>query len=279
MALCELLGAEPYISGNVGSGTVREMSEWAEYLTRDGDSPMARLRRANGREGPWRVRYWGIGNETWGCGGNMRAEYFADLARQYATYCRDHGDNELYRIASGASDEDYDIFHRHAARLVMTNNAQTVNVAQAMVLTDGDALVPTPTYHVFETNKGRQDATSLPVHLRAGDARHTVGDTELETVSVSASVKDGTLLVSLSNLDAEEGAEVRPDLRGGRIGEARARILTADMPQAHNTARTPQAVAPRTFDGGGVRVTERGLTLTLPPHSFVTVRAPMTVEG
>ncbi|MGW1911791.1 hypothetical protein ACWCQS_13915 [Streptomyces sp. NPDC002076] len=107
MALCELLGAEPYISGNVGSGTVREMSEWVEYLTRDGDSPMVRLRKENGREEPWRVRFWGIGNETWGCGGNMRAEYFADLARQYATYCRDHGTNKLYRIASGASDEDY----------------------------------------------------------------------------------------------------------------------------------------------------------------------------
>jgi alpha-N-arabinofuranosidase len=161
----------------------------------------------------------------------------------------------------------------------MANIAQTVNVLQAMVLTDGDALVLTPTYHVFEMNKGHQDATSLPVHLRADGARRPVGDTELETVSVSASVKDGTVLVSLSNLDADRSAEVTLDLRGGRIGEARARILTADRLQAHNTPQTPEAVAPRAFDGDGVRALDRGLGLTLPPHSFVTVRAPLTVEG
>ena len=99
MALCELLGAQPYVNGNVGSGTVREMSEWVEYLTGTGDSPMVRLRRENGRDEPWRVPFWGLGNEAWGCGGNMRAEHYADLARQFGTYCRDHGDNRLYRIA------------------------------------------------------------------------------------------------------------------------------------------------------------------------------------
>ena len=83
------------------------MSEWVEYLTRAGDSPMARLRRENGRDEPWGVRFWGIGNEPWGCGGNMRAPQFASLARQYATYARDHGDNRLYRIAAGAADGDY----------------------------------------------------------------------------------------------------------------------------------------------------------------------------
>ena len=103
MALCELLGADPYVNGNVGSGTVQEMSEWVEYLTRDGDSPMVRQRKANGRDEPWKVPFWGIGNETWGCGGNMRAEAYADLARRYATFCRDHGDNKLYKIAAGAS--------------------------------------------------------------------------------------------------------------------------------------------------------------------------------
>lgn len=107
MALCELLGADPYVNGNVGSGTVREMSEWVEYLTRPGDSPMATLRRANGRDEPWRVPFWGIGNEPWGCGGNLTAEAYADLARQYATFLRNHGENTLYRIAAGASDDDY----------------------------------------------------------------------------------------------------------------------------------------------------------------------------
>ncbi|MBO1330696.1 alpha-N-arabinofuranosidase [Streptomyces sp. VRA16 Mangrove soil] len=394
MALCELLGTEPYISGNVGSGTVREMSEWVEYLTRDGDSPMVRLRKANGRDEPWRVKYWGIGNETWGCGGNMRAEYSADLARQYATYCRDHGDNKLYRIASGASDADYewtqtlmqqiscfgcdatpknffqgisvhhytlagpweakgsaldfdrddyyrtmvaaqrtdeiltgharvmdvydpgrtvglvldewgtwwdvepgtnpgflfqqntlrdalvaslhfDIFHKHAARLHMANIAQTVNVLQAMILTDPDteALVLTPTYHVFEMNKGHQDATSLAVHLRGENTERSVDGTELATVSASASVKDGSFLVSVTNLDADEAAELVIDLRGGTIGEPQARLLTAGRLQDHNTPQAQAAVAPREFDG--LKVADGGLALTVPPHSFVTIQAPV----
>lgn len=395
LRLCELLEAEPYISGNMGSGTVREMSDWVEYLTRDGDSPMVRLRKANGRDEPWRVRFWGLGNETWGCGGNMRAEYYADLARQYATYCRDHGDNQLYRIASGASDDDYawtetlmkqisclgcdkqprdfyqavsfhyytiagsweekgsatefsreeyyrtmlnarrietllagharvmdvydphrrvglvcdewgtwwdpepdaehprflrqqntlrdalvasvhfDAFHRHAGRLVMANIAQTVNVLQAMLLTDGPNLIRTPTYHVFAMNRRHQDAASLDVHLRTkGAATRSVDGAELETLSASASVRDDTVLVSLTNLDAEHAAEVTLDLRGRTAGQPVAHVLTADDPRAHNTAGRPEAVAVRPHDG--VRAVERGLAVTLPPHAFVTVEAPLT---
>jgi alpha-N-arabinofuranosidase len=107
MQLCEMLGADPYVSGNIGSGTVREMSEWIEYLTRDDDSPMAALRRANGRDRPWRVPFWGLGNEAWGCGGNMNAEHFANLARQYGTYVRSHGENTVYKVAAGANNDDY----------------------------------------------------------------------------------------------------------------------------------------------------------------------------
>jgi alpha-N-arabinofuranosidase len=396
MALCELLGAEPYISGNVGSGTVREMSEWVEYLTRDGDSPMVRRRKANGREEPWRVRFWGLGNETWGCGGNMRAEHYADLARQYATYCRDHGENKLYRIAAGAADADYawtealmkqlsclgcqkqprgiyqavsfhyytvpgtwdakgsatdfttdayyrtmaaarrideviaghsavmdcydpgrrvglvcdewgtwfdvepgtnpgflhqqnalrdalvaslhfDIFHRHAGRLVMANIAQTVNVLQAMILTDEERperLLLTPTYHVFEMNKGHQDATSLAVHLRTENTTRQVGDADLETLSLSASVKEDSVLISLTNLDAEEPATLTLDLRGRTIGEPTARILTAGKPQSHNTYDAPQSVTPRPFDA--VTPTgDGGLRVELPPHAFATIEAPL----
>ena len=105
--LCEQLGAEPYISANMGSGTVEEMSKWIEYITFDGESPMAHLRRQNGRDEPWEVRFWGVGNESWGCGGNMRPEYYADLYRHYATYARDYGDNRLYKIACGANGGDY----------------------------------------------------------------------------------------------------------------------------------------------------------------------------
>lgn len=106
--LCEMLDCEPYISGNVGSGTVKEMAQWVEYMTSDGDTPMARLRRQNGRDKAWKVKYFGIGNEAWGCGGNMTPQYYSDEFRKFNTYLRDQGENHLYRIASGASDYDYD---------------------------------------------------------------------------------------------------------------------------------------------------------------------------
>ena len=105
--LCEMLGCEPYISGNVGSGSVEEMAKWVEYMTSDGDTPMAKLRRKNGRDKAWKVKFFGVGNESWGCGGNMRPEYYADLYRRYSTYCRNYDGNHLYKIASGASDYDY----------------------------------------------------------------------------------------------------------------------------------------------------------------------------
>ncbi len=105
--LCEQLGCEPYICGNVGSGTVREMQEWIEYITFDGESPMADLRRKNGREEPWKLRYFGIGNENWGCGGSMRPEFYADLYRRFQTYVRNFSGNRIYRIACGSNSEDY----------------------------------------------------------------------------------------------------------------------------------------------------------------------------
>ncbi len=105
--LCELLGCEPYISANVGSGSVEEMAEWVEYMTSDAQTPLTELRKQNGREKPWHVKYIGIGNESWGCGGQMTPEYYSDLYRRYAEFARNYGDNHLYKIASGASDYDY----------------------------------------------------------------------------------------------------------------------------------------------------------------------------
>jgi len=101
---CELIGADPYICLNVGSGTVQEAADWIEYVTSSNESPMTKLRKKNGREKPWNVKYWSAGNETWGCGGNMRPEYYADLYRQYASYMRAPG---IYKIASGANADDY----------------------------------------------------------------------------------------------------------------------------------------------------------------------------
>ena len=393
MDLVELLGTEAYVNGNVGSGTVREMSDWIEYLTRADDSPMAALRRENGRDEPWTVPFFGIGNEAWGCGGNMRAEDYAALARQYATYVRDHGDNQVTRIAAGASDGDYawtealmraidglegrdgrpgpfqaislhyytmsgpwedkgsatefsdqewyrtlsravraeelvarhatvmdrhdphrkvglvfdewgtwwnvepgtnpgflyqqntvrdalvaslhfDGFHRHADRLLMANIAQTVNVLQAMILTDPDsgALVLTPTYHVFAMNAGHQDAAALDAHLLLPEEVAEVDGRPLPLVSASASLRadEGTALVSLSNLSADEPRTLVLDLRGRSVTGHEATVLTGASTAAHNTHEQPDAVAPVPLTD--VREHERGLEVTLPPHSFATVR-------
>ncbi|MBR3505048.1 MAG: alpha-N-arabinofuranosidase [Clostridia bacterium] len=109
MELCRQVGCDPYVNGNVGSGTVREMSEWVEYMTFDGVSPMADLRRANGHEAAWRVPYFAVGNENWGCGGNMTAEYYANEYRRYQTYVRRYSpDAPIYKIACGPSDFNYE---------------------------------------------------------------------------------------------------------------------------------------------------------------------------
>ena len=107
LELCALIGCEPYICGNVGSGTVREMAEWIEYINSPSDSSVAQKRWMNGRKEPWQVRYWGVGNENWGGGGNMSAEYYSDVYRRYATYCRNFTDKPLYKIACGPSSSDY----------------------------------------------------------------------------------------------------------------------------------------------------------------------------
>jgi alpha-N-arabinofuranosidase len=165
----------------------------------------------------------------------------------------------------------FDVFHRHADRLVMANIAQTVNVLQAMILTDpaSGALVLTPTYHVFEMNKRHQDAASLRVDLPGGVPVRAVEAARLPTVSMSASRKDGRVLISLSNLDAAEAADLDLDLRGGALTEVRSRILTSGRLQDHNTPEMPGSVAPRVHEE--VKATDSGLRVHLPVHSFVTV--------
>ncbi len=107
MDLCEQLGCEPVVTANLGSGTVEEMSQWVEYLNSDNISPMTDLRKRNGREKPWNVRFWGVGNESWGCGGAMTPEFYFNQEMRYSNFCRNYGGNELYRIASGANVDDY----------------------------------------------------------------------------------------------------------------------------------------------------------------------------
>ncbi len=106
MKLTELIGCDAYINGNVGSGTVREMAEWVEYLTSGSDSPMTRLRRENGREEPWKVRLFAVGNENWGCGGNMTAGFYGNVMRQFSTNLNNYSGNQLYRVACGPNGAD-----------------------------------------------------------------------------------------------------------------------------------------------------------------------------
>lgn len=378
MDLCELLGADPYICGNVGSGTVQEMAQWVEYITFGGKSAMADLRRQNGREEPWRLPFFGVGNESWGCGGNMRPEYYADLYRRYQTYVRHFSGNRVYKIACGANSEDYrwtevlmreagrymdglslhyytvpgtwakkgsatqfdeaewfitlkkalrmeelikrhsaimdhydpmkrvglivdewgtwydvepgtnpgflyqqntvrdalvagihlNIFNNHAERVKMANIAQTVNVLQAMILTDGPKMLVTPTYHVFEMYKPHQGATLLPVWLDA--ERYSYKDDSIPAVSVSASRgTDGAMTVTLCNLDPSQERPVQAELRGASVSEIRGRVLTGAAINSHNTFDAPETVVPAPFDDH--KVTAAGWQTTLPPRSVVVL--------
>jgi len=375
--LCAQLGCEPYICGNVGSGTVREMQEWVEYITFDGRSPMADLRRANGREEPWKIKYWGVGNENWGCGGNMRPEYYADEYRRYATYLRNFSGNRLYKIACGPKGGDVrwtevlmrevgprmqglslhyycgsgkksrsatvfeevdwahllsralhidelitrhteimdrfdpqnrvalivdewgawhavepgtnpgflyqqntlrdalvaavslNVFNNQCRRVKMANIAQTINVLQAMILTDKEKMIVTPTYHVFEMYTVHHDATMLPLKIES--AEYECEGIKLPAVHGSASRNEsGTIHVTLCNLDPNRPAKVSAELVGAAAGTITGRILTAETMQAHNTFEQPHAVEPKEF--AGAAATEKGFTVELPPKSVVVLK-------
>ena len=106
MQLCEMLGCDAYIAGNVGSGTPEEMMDWVEYLTCGEDTAMTRLRKENGREKPWQVKYFGVGNENWGCGGEMTPEYYADVFKRYQKFVWRYPDSKLQKVACGPGSDD-----------------------------------------------------------------------------------------------------------------------------------------------------------------------------
>ena len=124
--LCAQIGCEPYLAGNLGSGTIKELADWVEYITFDGVSPMADLRKSNGQEKPWKLKYLGIGNENWGCGGNMRPEYYADEYRRYQSFCKNFSGNELFKIACGPSSNDY---HWTEVMMQQLNKYQTRGIS------------------------------------------------------------------------------------------------------------------------------------------------------
>jgi len=161
------------------------------------------------------------------------------------------------------------IFNRHADRIRMANIAQTINVLQAMILTerDGDGFILTPTYHVFEMYKGHQDAELLPLTLEAGTYTH--GEPTIPALSASASRKDGRVLLTIANMDPNQGRTVDASLRGQAFTQVSGRILTAEAMNAHNTFEHPDTVAPVPFDGA--RLEDARLTITLPPMSIVAL--------
>jgi alpha-L-arabinofuranosidase len=388
MDLCAQLDCEPYVCGNVGSGTVQEMSQWVEYMTFDGQSPMTDLRRENGRGETWPLKYFGVGNENWGCGGRMRPEYYADLYRRYGLYARDYGDNKLYRIACGPRNDDYhwtevmmeqagddrllngpymdglalhyytsvrrlpdgsregsatqfdesgwieiiakglvmdelvrkhstimdkydpqqkvalivdewgtwfavepgthprflyqqntirdaivaattlDIFNKHCDRVRMANIAQTVNVLQAMVLTDKEKMLLTPTYHVFEMYAVHQDATMAPVDVQS--ETYALGQYEVPAISASASVdEDGKLHITLSNANPHKDIPVTVFVRGMKANTVAGRVLHAGVMNAHNTFENPNAVRPVEFTGAAA--SEDGLEVLMPKMSVAVL--------
>jgi alpha-L-arabinofuranosidase len=374
--MCERIGAEPYLSANVGSGTVQEVADWVQYVNFDGVSPMSDWRKTNGREKPWNVKYWGVGNETWGCGGNMTAEYYANIYRQYATFMS----GKLFKVASGANSGDYhwtevlmrdiphwmlegvalhhysvidwnkkgsatafsekeyfttlqrawkmeelvtrhstimdkydpqkkvalvvdewggwydvepgtnpgflfqqntmrdamiagitlNIFNNHADRVKMANLAQTINVLQAVILTDEERMILTPTYHVMEMYNVHQDATLLPIRLQSPD--YTLEQEKLPAVSASASVNaNGLVHISLVNIDARNTQEITIDLTGNKYNTINGRILTSSRLQDFNSFSQPEKIQPRNFNDARLR--DNRITVIIPPHSVVVLAA------
>ncbi len=371
--LCELVGCEPYLAANLGSGTVKEVSDWIEYITSDALSPITELRRKNGREKPWKLKYLGIGNENWGCGGNMRPEYYADEYRRYQSYCRNYSGNELYKIACGPSGNDIDwtekllsivndshtnaislhyytipggdwnrkgsaldftdeeyyktisstlemeniitkqsgiirrysdkiklivdewgcwydveegtnpgflyqqnsmrdaivaacnlnIFNAHSDMVVMANLAQAVNVLQALILTEGEKMVKTPTYHVFDMFKEHQNSELVYSFTE----NETVNG--IPAVSQSVSVDgSGNITMTFANCSLEEDYEINCSVIGTAPEKAEAVILTEDI-HAYNSFEAPEKVKPAPH---GADITGEGIKFTLPRCSVVTVR-------
>ncbi|OPJ61328.1 alpha-N-arabinofuranosidase [Clostridium oryzae] len=383
MELCDMLGAEPYINGNVGSGTVHEMQQWVEYMTFDGKSPMSAEREKNGRKEPWKLKYFGVGNENWGCGGNMRPEYYADLYRRYATYVRNFGHNEIYKIACGPSVDDYhwtevlmkeagkymhglslhhytipgpswqekgsatgfeedqwfnamkkalymdelvtkhstimdkydpdkkvglivdewggwydvepgtnpgflyqqntlrdaliagvtlNIFQAHCDRVQMANIAQVINVLQSMILTEGDKMLLTPTYHVFDLYKVHQDAELLSMAI-SNNSNYSYGEDSLNQVSASASIdKENKIHISLCNIDPKNKTDIECCIRGVNISSVSGRILTSKDMDAHNTFDNNENLKPESFKD--FIVNDDVISIKLPAKSV----AVLTVE-
>lgn len=366
MDMCEEIGCDAYIAGNLGTGSIQEMMDWIEYITGDKDSEMVRLRRKNGREKPWKLKYFGIGNEVWGCGGEMMPDYYVNKYRHAYHFLSEKGfmtNGNLKFIASGPGSDDYDwteqvtknltqqtycmsqikseplmdglsfhhyvfggegyfnlrraydfdkkewyniikktaeteeliirhdtvmskydpekkiglmidewgawygsepetnpaflfqqntmcdaviaavylnIFNKHSDRVKLATIAQAVNVLQAVVLTEGEKMLCTPTFHVFDLFKNHQDATLLESYIESG----TVGvdDVLVNKLFESSSVdENGDVTATICNTSIDKAETIEVTLYGTEIEAVSARILTAEA-HAYNTFDKPDKV-------------------------------------
>jgi alpha-N-arabinofuranosidase len=160
------------------------------------------------------------------------------------------------------------IFNNHADRVRMANLAQTVNVLQAVVLTNEEKMLLTPTYHVMEMYTVHHDATLLPLEIRTGD--YTFGTEKIPAVSASAS-KDaaGVTHISLVNIDATKAQDLTVDIRGAKFTSVTGRILTSDKLQDFNSFEQPSKVKPAAFKDASLA--SNSLKIKLPPHSVVVL--------
>ena len=155
------------------------------------------------------------------------------------------------------------IFHKHTDRVKLAAIAQTVNVLQAMILTDADKMVLTPTYHVFDMYKPFQGATPFALAINAPS--YSSGNASLPMVSVTAARgKDGKLWLALANVDPHRAAHIETGLKGTATG----RILSGPMMDTHNSFDQPDSITPHPFTTG---TKGKMLTLDLPAKSVVVV--------
>ncbi|MYM66699.1 alpha-N-arabinofuranosidase [Pseudoduganella sp. FT55W] len=375
------LGAEAYISANVGSGTRQEAAEWLEYLTAE-QTALGDERAANGHAAPYKVAFWGIGNESWGCGGAMSAEHYLEELKAYSRFSRNYNPAQQMRQiavgpdgakteytetimrawasktwswnidglslhsytlngwppsvkATGFGEEEYarfiketlgmdalirkhgaimdrydpqkkvalvvdewgswlaptpgtdpgflmqqnsqrdamvaalnlNIFARHAARVRMANIAQMINVLQAMILTDQEKMVLTPTYHVFKMYVPFHDATLLPATFKAGTYRH--GQYAMPRVdAMAARGTDGKLWVALANIDFKRPVELALAVAGKTVSTASGQVLSSPHADSVNTFAAPDTVKPAALD---VKLVNGKPVLMLAPRSIAVL--------
>lgn len=384
---CRMIGAAPYIVGNLGSGTPGEMRNWVEYCNLPDGSALAKERAANGSIDPFAVEYWGVGNENWGCGGNFDPEDYAAAYRQFAIYMREFGGTKPFLIACGPSDNDIDwtlrffekfyrtdrrpelhgygahyyarergytrkydspftgtathynedqwyyqlhcglgmeslivqqraamdsfdphrqiglivdewgtwhpiteghhpselwqqntlrdglvaamtldIFNRHADKVIMANIAQTINVLQAVILTDGDKMITTPTYHVYDMYQAHQGGVSLHTQIKTDTIPVEIKGKSgsVPVLSGSASLKGNVITVSIVNSHVSDAIDVPIDLVTVSPKSASLTVLTGETIQAHNDFDQPDVVCPHMLS---MEIPNKGFTVTLEPAS------------